>query len=176
MRTGRRDKNIIKDNSGFSLVELVIVITIMVVLTGSSISIMVGISNAKVKSCAQSIYSDLNRVKTNTMAKEKGNGTTADDYYFSLYRAGDDVMLKERINGNDDLKKIGGRGLTVQYTTTEGGSKNSLGSAEIKCKFSRSSGSVLSSDFSEIFVTNAHVTWKVIVYKATGKVKLEQIY
>lgn len=152
------------------------VITIMVVLTGSSISIMIGISNAKVKSCAQSIYSDLNRVKTNTMAKEKGNGSTANDFYFSLYRNGDDVMLKERINGNDDVKKIGGRGLTVQYSAVEGGTKSALGSGEIKCKFNRSSGSVLDSDFSEIFVTNDHVTWKVMVYNATGKIRLEQIY
>ena len=155
--------------------ELVVVVAIMALLTGSSISIMAAISNAKVKSCAQSIYSDLNRVKNNTMAKEKGNGSTANDYYFALYRSGDDVMLKERINGNDDLKKIGGRGMTVQYTTTEGGSKNTVGTGEITCKFNRSSGGVLSSDFSEIFVTNDRVTWKVMVYKATGKIKLEQV-
>ncbi len=175
MRTGRRDKNIIKDNSGLSLVELVIVIVIMALLTGSGISIVAGVSNARVKSCAQSIYTDLNRVKTNTMAKEKGNGTSANDYYFGLYRSGDDVILKERINGSDTLKTIGGKGVTVQYSSTEGGSKTSLGSGEITCKFNRSSGGVLSSDFSEIFVSNSLHEWRVVVYKATGKTKLEQL-
>ena len=34
MRTGRREKNRIHDNRGISLVELIIVITIMVVMTG----------------------------------------------------------------------------------------------------------------------------------------------
>ncbi len=173
MRTGQRDNNIIKDNSGLSLVELVIVIAIMAVLTGGSVTIVAGISNARVKSCAQSIYTDLNRVKTNTMAKEKGTGSS--DYYFGLYRSGDDVILKEMINGDATLKTIAGKDVSVQYAATEGGTKTTLGSAEITCKFKRSSGGVLSSDFAEIFVFNNLHTWKVTVYKATGKTKLEQV-
>ena len=175
MRTGQSvDKRL--NNRGFSLVELVIVIAIMVVLTASSMSIMVAVGNARVKSCAQSVYTALGRVKTNTMAKEMN--PDANSCYFSISKASSTspVVVKEVINGNVIEKQVGNQEINISFKTSSGGAETGLGSAELKCYFDRNSGSVRDiSDFESLYVIGSHAKWEVRLYKSTGKMEMIRI-
>ncbi len=161
---------------GLSLVELVVVIAIMAVLTGGSISIMMALNNAKVKSCAQSIYTGLGRVKTNTLAKEMNPGAKKTYYSLSKADSSSPVMAKEVVNGTEIEKNIGAKEITVYYEKG-GGSSNALGSAEVKCYFDRSTGAVRSdiSDFDRIVVSGAHMSYEIKIYKSTGKLEMNRL-
>jgi len=178
MRTGLRDKKL--NNAGLSLVELVVVIAIMAVFAGASISIVVAINNAKTKSCAQSIYSDISRVKANTLAKQKD---VANPFFFELTKnAGGEYIVREVVeNGITPVEKVVGvKDLTVTYSldqnATSGGTPVSATSTA-KCQYDRSDGSVVESEtnFKTILVSGARASYAIRLYYATGKVKMERI-
>lgn len=112
MRTGLRD------NKGYSLTEILIVIAIIAILSAGTLGISGLVSNANTKKCAQSIFSDMARVKTNTLAKESGGTPPSAKNYFSLYRdsASNKIIIAEGVNGHVEYVEAGPRYLDVQYT------------------------------------------------------------
>ncbi len=172
MRTGRRDKKL--NNAGLSLVELVVVIAIMAVMAGGTASIVIAVNNAKTKSCAQSIYTDIARVKANTLAKQKGL-TPAAEYYFKLKTGPQgEIVAEERVEESAVIEKvIGVKELTVTYSGS-GASGVNVATTPAECKFDRSSGAVKSSNFETIKVAGARAEYEITLYPATGKVKMER--
>lgn len=86
------------DNNGFSLVELIIVIAIMAILTGSAFSVFGYINNGNVKKCSRSINSGLNETRTANLTRE-GNS------YLYIYKYDGDIY--KRISKADDLSLSG---------------------------------------------------------------------
>ena len=64
MKTGRKN-----NNSGFSLVELVIVIAIMAVLVGVMATSITSLTGRKVRKCADEIVTTLERTRVLTLGK-----------------------------------------------------------------------------------------------------------
>ena len=60
-----------KDNKGFSLVELIVVIAIMSILTGVSVLSIRSATGTYVKQCTANIESQINNTRHMTMAKNK---------------------------------------------------------------------------------------------------------
>lgn len=173
MRTGLRDKRM--NNAGLSLVELVVVIAILAVLSAGSVTIVGAINNARTKSCAQSIYSDIGRVKINTLAKEKS--TDVGSSYFKLKRdASNNIVIEEGVNGTVVEKVIGSSELTVSYEY--GGSNVNLtssSSAPAECTFDRATGGVKDRNFDTITVSGVRASYVITIYPATGKVEMERV-
>lgn len=131
MRIGRNNKN-----SGFSLVELIIVIAIMAIVVGVmglSVGTLTGRKTAK---CADEIISTLERARVLTLGKEQNQvefllTESGGEYHAQIYQGG--TMITDRIVGkapitiqvyfaNDNtaysLSQLKG---TLPYASTTGG-------------------------------------------------------
>gem|GEM_PF-5873986 len=169
-----------------TLVEIIIVIAIMAVLSGTGMGLMGLISNANTKKCAQTIYSDLGRVKTNTLAKESGGTPPGSANYFKIYKdAKGFTMVEEGVNGHAETIRAGHNNVKVQYTTATiddvdaartcsswSDIPTGAGSA-LNVEFNRSSGAVAAGcyGFSAIKVSNTKRTYYIILHEHTGKME-----
>ena len=103
MKTGRKN-----NNSGFSLVELVIVIAIMAVLVGVMATSITSLTGRKVRKCADEIVTTLERTRVLTLGKEQNrvecvisyNDTTKE--YTAQIRQGD-VEVSNRVLGKEPI-------------------------------------------------------------------------
>ena len=119
MKTGRKN-----NNSGFSLVELIIVIAIMagVGVMATSITSLTG---RKVRKCADEIVTTLERTRVLTLGKEQNqvecvisyNDTTKE--YTAQIRQGD-VEVSNRVLGKEPIDiKVYFEGDSTGYSLTE---------------------------------------------------------
>ena len=84
MKTGRKN-----NNSGFSLVELIIVIAIMAVLVGVMATSITSLTGRKVRKCADEIVTTLERTRVLTLGKEQNQMCIRDSHgTVSLRRGG----------------------------------------------------------------------------------------
>ena len=83
-------KKLLKDNSGYSLVELIIVIAIVIVLAAAALISITMVHSARAKDAAIKVGSEVNQLKTKCMNMKPDDGTH--DYYaLALYNDSDDV-------------------------------------------------------------------------------------
>lgn len=120
MKTGRKN-----NNSGFSLVELVIVIAIMAVLVGVMATSITSLTGRKVRKCADEIVTTLERTRVLTLGKEQNrvecvisyNDTTKE--YTAQIRQGD-VEVSNRVLGKEPIDiKVYFEGDSTGYSLTE---------------------------------------------------------
>ena len=108
MRIGRNNKN-----SGFSLVELIIVIAIMaivVTVAGLSVGTLTG---RRVRKCADEIVSTIERARVLTLGKEQNNvecvisyDITDKEYHAMVYQVinGTPTEVSDRVVGRDPIE------------------------------------------------------------------------
>lgn len=169
-----------RDNKGYSLVELIIVIAILMVLIGSTIFSIGIVFNAGAKACANDIK--------NALAQNKVTAMGRSDAYVEIYKNDTDQCIYSRqciktSSGwqDGDWEKIGNARVYVAYTP-EGGSETELtAGSSIKICIDRSSGSFRADAgtgaavYSEILVQSGHRAYKITMTKLTGKVSLEVV-
>ena len=172
----RRLSAFTKDNSGISLVELIVVVAIITVLTAA---ISLGVSTFTSKhatQCAKNMQISLNRARLGSMGKKNA--------YIAFFQTADGVFMVERYDnaaydtdGNrrdlpadvPDAIRIGKAGLTVTINGT-----NLMSGAQY-IEFNRSDGSLKSPASLEIVVEKG--TLKKCTLKVeplTGKVLFSQ--
>ena len=108
MRIGRNNKN-----SGFSLVELIVVIAIMaivVVVAGLSMSTLTG---RRVRKCADEIVSTMERARVLTLGKEQNNvecvisyDSSSKEYHAQVYQMTNGTLtaVVDRVVGRDPIQ------------------------------------------------------------------------
>lgn len=126
-----------KNNGGFSLVELIVVIAISVVLIGAATISIRSVMGVEVKQCARNIESIINKTRVTTMGK--------DSAVLEIYKDASDgaYYYKTTINGVvSDPSKIGKSRIDVYYSMKDDYSdKTQLNSSgSIVLQFDRSSG------------------------------------
>ena len=163
-----------KNNGGFSLVELIVVIAISVVLIGAATISIRSVMGVEVKQCARNIESIINKTRVTTMGK--------DSVVLEIYKEPSDgaYYYKTTINGTvSETSKIGKSRIDVYYSINDDNSneKQLNVSDSIVLQFDRSSGAQ-KADSNGNYCSRIRVqknsTEKVItIYKETGKVVCE---
>lgn len=176
-----------KNNKGYSLVELIIVIAIMAAIgTGIAMSFIL-VFSANAKTCANDIVSAISECKVMTMTKGKGNVRVI------IYRDGEngaiysELQTRETpsagwVTGNDGREKIGANRCSVTAMQSDGSEKDIPTSPDSAWEFyfDRSSGKLLTEGSAVTSVTEIHVLggskhYVVKIEKLTGKITKELI-
>lgn len=123
-----------KNNGGFSLVELIVVIAISVVLIGAATISIRSVMGVEVKQCARNIESIINKTRVTTMGK--------DSAVLEIYKDASDgaYYYKTTINGTvSDPSKIGKNRIDVYYSVNDDytGKTQLNGSDSIVLQFDR---------------------------------------
>lgn len=161
-----------KNNKGFSLVELVVVIAIMVVLVGGTITYIGSYGSSKVKKCAKELESHLTQTKVCAMTRTQANMT--------LYADSTGVYVKTVEGSNTDTSKIGDSGISVSYRNVRGSSTyisvGTMESSGILITFDRASGALKKmADGNYCYgfkIDNGSHTYYVDIEPLTGKTSI----
>lgn len=163
-----------KRNQGYSLVELIVVIAIMAVLTGTLAISVSAIGGFKAKECAKNIQSYINKTRVSTMGRNS--------VVLHLYKGADGAFYAQTTtNGTADTPQvIGKKSVTVRYTAGDDlDTADELDTTGVYIEFDRSSGAMkLPTSDPKIYVHKIAVsqesrTYVLTIYKETGKVVLE---
>ncbi len=171
-----------KRNSGVSMIELIIVVTIMSVTIGAA-SLGIGmVANKPAEQCANNMEICLNRCRTHTMGKLGG--------YVAFYTGSDGaVYMVEKLGrplnydvtdssdcgaANYTQKKIGRKGVKVVCAGTD--ITSSPGSA-VFFEFNRSDGSLRTPAGGDavIEVSKGNRKYSITIQRLTGKVILKRV-
>lgn len=158
-----------KNNQGFSLVELIVVIALLAVMVGGVVAYSGNYGSAKVRKCAKEIESYFSQTKVCAMSKSQA--------YMILYADDTGVYVKTVQGSVTDTEKIGDKGLSVTYRNERTGSTyTSIGSTEstgLKIEFDRASGACKKMADDKycyaIRVSNGSETYTVNIEPLTGK-------
>lgn len=155
-------------DQGFSLVEIVIVMAIMVVLGSFAVIGLSVLSNRPVDECARKIKIALEGNRNTTMGKLSAN--------ISFYTdAEGNIMVKEIIDKNQTSKKIGPSEVTVSYINSDN-TKKTLGTTELVMSFDRASGSLKSQSdgtyIQSFVVARGSHSLTVSIDRLTGRVEI----
>ncbi len=165
-------KYLFKDNRGISLLELIVVISIMAVLTGA-IGIGVGlVSNKSATECAKKMQMAIQRNRTSTMGKHNGR--------LVVFKGDDDrIYIRDELNYStsspriSDNIAIGKSDVTVTCNGAE------LDDDGIVIEFRRSDGSLFQAVNAEgdaalpIEITKNSRTYEINIDPLTGRVTLD---
>lgn len=171
-----------KNNKGYSLVELIIVVAIIaVVIAGASMSIILVLS-ANARTCANDIVSAISECKIMTMTKGQGNVRVI------IYRDGEngtiysELQTRETsgggwVTGSSGREKIGASRCLVGTTSTTDDIPTSQSTAWA-FYFDRSSGKLLKTGDTVTSVDKIHVVggrkhYVISIAELTGKTTLK---
>ena len=152
------------------MVEVVVVLSIMVILTGI-ITMGLGAANSKpAEECAEKIVNALNACRVSTMGKKDTN--------LQFYVSGDNIYVKEFVEGTEVKNlPIGGKGVNVKYKYKSGDEFN-LSDTPLNLSYNRSTGGfnecTPGNYCSQIIVSKGSRTVTVKLYDLPGKVSLEK--
>ena len=171
-----------KNNKGYSLVELIIVIAIIAVIgLGATWSIIL-VFSANAKTCANDLVSAISECKIMTMTKGQGN------VRLILYRDGENGAIYSKLqtkespsagweDSKDGREKIGASKCTVTRIEDDGVTETSIPTSEgaaWEIYFDRSSGKLEdTSTVNNIHVLGGRKSYRVKIEKLTGKVTKE---
>lgn len=169
-----------KDNKGFTLIEVIICIAIAAVLIGGVYSNMNLLVYADTKSCSEKINSTLSKLRLETMSKgDKKHyiiiewNTTDNCYYLNAVTS--DVVLAEsdwKTNAYSiQSKKIANKNITISCTKKSDGTEISTVNSLKPCiliSFQISSGA-FESEWKQIIISSRTNTSTVHMITKTGK-------
>ncbi len=169
----RQDK-FYKNNDGYSLIELIIVIAILAVIMGVAMFSVSMVFSANAKACANDIQRAIADCKVTTMGKA--------DAYMEIYRdANGNLYSQMHVTQNgavEDMEpeKLGSSKVTVTYTLDDGTTGElTAGGSRLTVKFDRASGSFAAGTCQNIEVRGGTKHYRITLIQLTGKSTLEAV-
>ncbi len=165
-----------KNNGGYSLIELLVILAIVSVFTGF-IGYNVAVTNSfRARECAKDIATDIQSLKVTTLAKS----ATVGDTKMILYKTGKEIHRKFVYKDGTEDDKLLVKRVTVRHGI-KGGLMKELGDIgsgnEMTVTFNRASGSMVdaggavsTTNYVEVYGT-ADKKYTVELVPSTGKVK-----
>ena len=167
------------NNKGYSLLEVIIIVAILGVITGFIATSSGIFDGRRVKACADSISSLLEKVRMTNLGKDKVTLT--------IYKESDNVIKAKILttvrDGNNSetqrtvVDNVSNDNVDIYYSSDISGSNPVLlGNTEMSFSFDRSSGSVNSTyplDVQCIILRKGDAMKKIKIYRITGKVSIE---
>lgn len=164
-----------KNNGGYSLIELLVIISILAVFTGLIGYNIAVTSSFKARQCAREMESDIAGLKVTTLSKS----VTVGDTYALYYVDGKKIMRELYVrNVLQDTKEFAKR-VTVSFGNSTGGMQtlgDKTSGPTLKVIFNRSSGALVDDtgavsnvDLIEVFATSDK-KYTVELTPLTGKV------
>lgn len=154
-----------KNNKGYSLVEVIVIIAVMVTL-GAVVAYGVGMVSGKpVMQCARQMQILFEQNRTVAMGKEST--------YVIIYKTSDGVMAQEYINGSPSGKppvKIGESTVDVTCGGTSIGDSVSNGT---KVEFDRGTGALRGNAEMVFVISGGGRTSTLTIEALTGKVRIQ---
>ncbi len=150
------------NNSGFSFVEVIVVIAIMVVLTSSSVQALSYLTRGDIKKATKTLYSFIASSRTNSMAK-------SGEWIFEVSHDGTQYVLRSLCDGVEyDMEKLSNR---VGSITINGDALTSI-------KFAKNTGAVTSvngidvvAGYADIVISISGNERTLRLYYLTGKIE-----
>lgn len=163
------------NNKGFSLVELIVVITIMGILTGTITLSYKLVTGSYVKECAYNTEFQLNKARQLTMGKSR--------VVLKIYRDSEGTYYSELITYDADQttvlstekNKLGKKSVILKYSTDNSTYKTLEKSEAFSVEYDRASGAMKdkSNCVKEIIYSNGTKEKKIILYPDTGKLEVK---
>ena len=175
-------KKLAKNNSGFSLVELIIVIAIIAALIGTVVLSVSMVFSANAKACSNDLQREIADCKVTTMGKAQAwlivyrgeNGRIYSQLHIMEQKEGGTVGELEEIT--EEPQKIGGNRVSVTYTDASGTPDLELptgAAAGIRIEFDRSSGSFKDAPL-KMRIQGGSRDYKLDFIKLTGKIAVNR--
>lgn len=175
MKTGRNN------NLGVSLVELMVVVSILAVLSAGMVTGMGMMSGKKAKECATQINSAIGKTKLETLSKSVGADSLDNmDTYLEVYKAEDGTIhARICVKGTEEDTKVGERGLKVQYMNAGDETVHELVNAQdsFKIGFDRSTGAFMKNGtvyVENILISYGQKVYEIHITQETGKYQLTE--
>ena len=122
-----------KNNNGFSLVELIVVIAIMALLVTSVVTYVSLVSNSQAKKCAKELSTHMSQTKVCAMSRTNASMT--------VYKDDTGIYVKSVQGDKEQTEKIGDKGVYIGYRDVRDSDVfTELDSTGIELKFDRASG------------------------------------
>lgn len=162
-----------KDRSGFTLIELIVIIAVMSILTGVVFYSINLLGYADTVKCANRIDNGLSSLRLNTMSR-------TGEYVMYLYRYdgsyyictvnGDSgaAELENPVLNEETGTKVGSSRVTISVCGQDGGYKELEAGSPVSFRYYKNSGA-FKSDWKEIKITGGGKTSTVKMALMTGK-------
>ncbi len=175
-----------REQKGFSLIELVVVIAILGVVAFGAFSMLGLLSGKYAKECATKMQSAMSESKVDALAKSKGAAEY--DVYVRLYMDGNDIYVDSVVGTHTETTRIGSGRVTVTAVKgtlgNNGGDTvelSSLGTSGIVIAFNRSDGSfnpiqgTTGTYWKKILFSQGSITYQIEMVPRTGKFSMTKL-
>jgi prepilin-type N-terminal cleavage/methylation domain-containing protein len=164
------------NNRGFSLVELIVVLALMVVFSASVLTISGIMNGRQAKQCREELLSKLDGVRTTTLGKRTATATIQKGTKgYSLVIS---TTLAEGGSSTDKTYKLDSGKVTLYYSTNSDGSDKQEISAPLKIEFDRASGALKAQGdgtyIRHIYAEQNGKVYGIRLYPETGKIQREE--
>lgn len=158
-------KKLQKDDLGFSLVEIIIVVAIMSILL-ATVGYGLSLSDGKpAEECARKLASVIQHGRTTTMGKYRNTITVRMDSDKCIVE--EKILIKEGEPEGIRSSTVGNKGVTVEYSTDNGATYVPLSS--VMLRFDSGSGA-LKEGPTKFRISKAGTTKYVVIESLTGRV------
>ncbi len=168
----------ILNNKGYSLLEAIVIIAILGVLTGFMATSSGLFDGRRVKACADSVSSLLDKVRLANLGK--------DEVTLTIYKDTDQAIkakiVTKIVSRNDSIEKtfiedVSDDNVEMSYSTDISGSaENPAGAAGMVFNFNRNTGAIKDTSpngIQCIILRKGNAEKKIKIYAATGKIIVE---
>lgn len=161
-------------NKGFSLIEVIVVIALMAIVTGATMSIYSWIRTQRIEKLTENISDSINDLRTANRTKD---GT----YSLYIVKASDGFEASMDVNDvvckKTNLGSIG----KIEVIDTSGNKKSIEGSTKLHLRFDKSTGKLVLMNIggsgidvnTEIYISYKDLSRKISISSLTGKHYIE---